>query len=678
MIRRLLPFALVAVLGLGAALRDAVDAWVAATELPPVLVETSVEAVDRNGKLLRVFPVEDGRVRLAVRLQDVDAEFIEMLIAYEDKRFASHSGVDPLAALRAIGQAAMAGKVVSGGSTLTMQVARLLENSGTGRWAGKLRQVRVALALEQRLTKDEILELYLAHAPYGGAVEGLRAGALAWFGKEPRRLTHAEAALLIALPQAPESRRPDRHRKAAFVARARVLNRLNAPETTHLAPVPGRMRSFPRLAPHLTDRLRHADTWSDRHHLTIDAGLQHRIEELAQRATHNAARGVSAAIIVADHRTGEVLASVGSSAYSDRDGQLGFVDMTRAVRSPGSTLKPFVYALAFDRGLAHPETLIDDVPVTFGRYAPQNFDGQFRGQLPVREALQLSLNIPPVLLTEELGPARLMALLRKGGADPRLPGAGQPGLAVALGGVGMTLTDLVQLYGGLAQNGTSRPLKWHSDQQTDTPPSQLFAPRAAWQVGHILASIPPPPGSAARHHGVAYKTGTSYGHRDAWAIGFDGAHVIGVWMGRPDGTPVPGAFGGDLAAPILFEAFGRLKSTSTPRPPPPPDTLLLSNAALPTPLRQFRSRNAVFRPDPNAPKVSFPPSGARLRVNGSDGIPLKVASGKLPLSVLVNGHPVLTDLHGRDVMLPVLDPGFSRIAVIDAAGRSASVSIRID
>ena len=249
---------------------------------------------------------------------------------------------------------------------------------------------------------------------------------------------------------------------------------------------------------------------------------------------------------------------------------------------------------------------------------------------------------------------------------------------VALGGVGMTLTDLVQLYGGLAQNGTSRPLKWHSDQQTDTPPSQLFAPRAAWQVGHILASIPPPPGSAARHHGVAYKTGTSYGHRDAWAIGFDGAHVIGVWMGRPDGTPVPGAFGGDLAAPILFEAFGRLKSTSTPRPPPPPDTLLLSNAALPTPLRQFRSRNAVFRPDPNAPKVSFPPSGARLRVNGSDGIPLKVASGKLPLSVLVNGHPVLTDLHGRDVMLPVLDPGFSRIAVIDAAGRSASVGIRID
>ena len=310
MIRRLLPFALVAVLGLGAALRDAVDAWVAATELPPVLVETSVEAVDRNGKLLRVFPVEDGRVRLAVRLQDVDAEFIEMLIAYEDKRFASHSGVDPLAALRAIGQAAMAGKVVSGGSTLTMQVARLLENSGTGRWAGKLRQVRVALALEQRLTKDEILELYLAHAPYGGAVEGLRAGALAWFGKEPRRLTHAEAALLIALPQAPESRRPDRHRKAAFVARARVLDRLNAPATTHLAPVPGRMRSFPRLAPHLTDRLRHADTWSDRHHLTIDAGLQHRIEELAQRATRHAARGVSAAIIVADHRTGEVLASV--------------------------------------------------------------------------------------------------------------------------------------------------------------------------------------------------------------------------------------------------------------------------------------------------------------------------------------------------------------------------------
>lgn len=678
MIRRLFPFALVATLGLGAALRDAVDDWVAATVLPPVLVETSVEALDRNGKLLRVFPVEGGRVRLAVKLEEVDPDFVSMLIAYEDKRFMSHAGVDPVAMVRAIGQAVIAGEVVSGGSTLTMQVARLLENSGTGRWSGKLRQVRVALALERRLTKDQILELYLAHAPYGGAVEGLRAGALAWFGKEPRRLTPAEAALLVALPQAPEARRPDRHPDTALASRARVLERLRAPETTHLAPVPRQMRAFPRLSPHLTDHLRRTDPLAERFALTIDAVLQSRIEELARRAVNNAARGVSAAIVVVDHRTGEVLASVGSPAYADDDGHLGFVDMTRAVRSPGSTLKPFIYALAFDRGLAHPETLIDDVPVAFGRYAPQNFDGHFRGQLTVREALQLSLNIPPVLLTEELGPARLMATLRKGGADPRLPGDGAPGLAVALGGVGMTLNDLVQLYGSLAGNGSLTPLKWRKDVPSDKQTSQLFAPRAAWQVGHILASIPPPAGIGVRGLDIAYKTGTSYGHRDAWAIGYDGAHVIGVWLGRPDGTPVPGAFGGDLAAPILFEAFGRVSPATTALPPPPPDTLLVGNAALPPPLRQFRGRDAVFSPAQDAPHVSFPPAGARLRLNGSDGIPLKVAAGRLPLSVLVDGRPVLTGVHARNVVLPLSEPGFSRIAVVDAAGRSASVSIRID
>ena len=209
MIRRLAPFLLVLALGLGAGLRDAFDRWVVTTDLPPVLIETSVEVLDRNGRLLRAFPVEDGRLRLAVRLGDVDPDFLSMLITYEDKRFWQHGGVDMLAALRAAGQAVRAGEIVSGGSTLTMQVARLLENSGTGRWAGKLRQVRLALALERRLTKREILALYLHHAPYGGPVEGLRAGSLAWFGKEPKRLTAAEAALLVALPQAPEARRPE-------------------------------------------------------------------------------------------------------------------------------------------------------------------------------------------------------------------------------------------------------------------------------------------------------------------------------------------------------------------------------------------------------------------------------------------------------------------------------------
>lgn len=674
MIRRHALFALVLALGFGAGLRDAFDDWVAGTDVPPILVETSIEIRDRQGRLMRVFPVEDGRVRLALRLHQVDPDYLAMLIAYEDKRFYDHAGVDPLAVLRAAGQALWAGQVISGGSTLTMQVARLLENSGTGRWAGKLRQLRLALALEQRLSKEEILELYLAHAPYGGAVEGLRAGSLAWFGKEPARLTMAEAALLVALPQSPETRRSDRFPDAALAARARVLERVDAPSQMRLAPVPQRMRPFVRLAPHLADALRRSDPLKQRHDLTLNASLQGEIEHLAARAVDGQAHGVSAAIVVADHRSGEVLASAGSAGYGATGGSLGFVDMTRALRSPGSTLKPFIYGLAFDQGLAHPDTLIDDSPVAFGRYAPQNFDGQFRGELTVREALQLSLNIPPVLLTQELGPARLMAALRKGGAHPKVPG-GKAGLAVALGGVGMTLNDLVQLYGGLANGGTVHPLVWEKDRPA-VAAAQLMSRSAAWQVGHILASIAPPAGSARQISGIAYKTGTSYGHRDAWAIGFDGAHVIGVWLGRPDGTPVPGAFGGEMAAPIVFEAFDRLKSRPKALPPPPPETLLLSTAALPKPLQRFRSRDAVFAGAPDAPMVQFPPNGAVLRRSGT-GLPLKLTAGVLPLTVLVNGRPVMTGLRQRNVILPLEAEGFARISVIDAKGQGAQVDIRL-
>ena len=675
MIRRGWLIALAIGLLFAGGLRDSLDHWVATTDLPAVLAETSVEVHDRHGKLMRVFPVEEGRVRLALALNQVDPAFIEMLIAYEDKRFYSHSGVDPLAVARAGAQAMWKGKVVSGGSTLTMQVARLLENSGTGRWQGKLRQMRLALALERRLSKQQILELYLVHAPYGGAVEGLRAGSLAWFGKEPARLTAAEAALLVALPQAPESRRPDRHPEAATTARARVLARADLPKQTRLSPVPQTMLSFVRLAPHLADHMRRKDPLAARHDLTLDSTLQARMEQLARRAIVGQPRSVSAAIVVADHRNGQVLASVASPAYAPTDGALGFVDMTRALRSPGSTLKPIIYGLAFDQGLAHPDTLIDDSPIAFGRYAPQNFDGTFRGELTVREALQLSLNIPPVLLTQELGPARLMASLRASGATPRVPG-GKPGLAVALGGVGLTLNDLVQLYAGLANGGAGKPLVWRILDQA-TAPRRMMSRAAAWQVGHILASVTPPQGSAARTGEIAYKTGTSYGHRDAWAIGYDGAHVIGVWLGRPDGTPVPGAFGGDLAAPILFEAFGSLKDRVTPMPSPPPETLILSNAALPTPLQRFRPRDAVFERGADAPVVSFPPHGAVLRQT-DDGIPLKLRAGVLPLTVLVDGVPLLINLRRREALLPLKGPGFTRISVIDATGQATEVEIRLD
>ncbi|WP_223425898.1 penicillin-binding protein 1C [Tateyamaria pelophila] len=654
--------ALAALLMATAAARDGWDGWVARTKLPQTLTETSVEMHDRNGAVMRLFAVEDGRIRLAVPSGGVDPDMIDMLIAYEDKRFRSHNGVDGWAMARAVGQAFWSGRVVSGGSTLTMQTARLLENSGTGSIKGKLRQMRLAWALERKLSKDEILHLYLQHAPYGGRIEGVRSASYIWFGKEPRRLSPSEAALLIALPQSPEARRPDRHPEAARSARDRVLARVGADPVT--ARVPREMRPLPRLAPHLADALVADDPLNRRFDTVLDAGLQSQMEALARRHIADQPSGVSLAIMVADHQSGEVRARVGAPHYTDASGALGYVDMTRAKRSPGSTLKPVIYALAFDRGLAHPEMIFADRPTRFGRYAPQNFDGQFRGDVTARQALGLSLNIPPVALTHALGPERLMVTLRRFGAKPELPG-GVPGLAVALGGVGLSLEDMVTVYAGLARLGRAQDLA--DTAPARMPGAQIIAPRAAWQVGDILRGIAPPTGALG---GLAYKTGTSYGHRDAWALGYDGTHVIGVWMGRPDGTPVPGAFGGDHAAPILFEAFGRLKPIYDAPPPPPADTLMRATSDLPQNLRRFGPRDMKQR----GPRLVFPPDGAILAQPDTF---LKVEGGTLPLTILINGAPAATGVRERLVDIGRLGPGFTRIAVVDAAGQSVSSQVEI-
>lgn len=674
--RRQGAFLLAALLFAGGLARDAADQWIDRTELPPLTVATGTEVVARDGTLLRAFTVADGRWRLEPG--PVDPGFIDMLIAYEDKRFYTHSGVDPLALLRAGGQALRHGRVVSGGSTLTMQVARLLEESGTGKLTGKLRQIRVALALERRLTKGQILGLYLRLAPYGGNLEGIRAATLSYFGKEPRRLTTAEAALLVSLPQSPETRRPDRFPEAAVKARARVLDRMVTDDAMGpdrragalTEPVPKTRRPFPALAPHLAERLARETPEAHRIETTLDARLQESLETLAASAMHTGGARTSLAMIVADHRTGEVLASVGSPDWTN-DTRAGFIDMTRAVRSPGSTLKPFVYALAFDEGLARPETMIEDRPTAFGTYAPQNFDRQFRGNITAREALQLSLNIPVVSLTEAIGPARLLGALRQSGGHPELPG-GQPGLAVALGGVGITLEDLVQVYAALARLG--QPVRLHTTPGAGGSKGQrLFGPEAAWLTADILAGLPPPAGAPV--HRIAYKTGTSYGHRDAWAVGFDGAHVAGVWMGRADGASVPGAFGGDLAAPILFDTFARLKPAPDPLPAPPPATLLLPTARLPQPLQQFRPRSAVFETSANAPEIAFPPDGAE--VEAGPALALKVRGGTPPFTWLANGAPLILADRARETAIRDPGPGYITLSVIDATGQSATAKVTL-
>lgn len=655
-----------------------VDQWIDDTEIPPLILPTGVEVLDRDSELLRAYTVEDGRWRLAVSLDAVDPGFIEMLIAYEDRRFRDHAGVDPRAFVRAGWQALTTGRVVSGGSTLTMQVARLLEASGTGAWEGKIRQIRLALALERRLTKDQILTLYLHLAPYGGNIEGLRAATLTWFGVEPRRLTAAQSALLVALPQAPSSRRPDRFPDAARVARNRVLDRAvrytalteAQVDWARAAPIPTLRRDFPALSPHLADRAVAERPTQGSHRLTLDAGLQQRMEVLARRAVEGQGARMSAAIMVVDHRTGEILASVGSADYTDTARQ-GFVDMTQAVRSPGSALKPLIYGLAFDAGLIHPETRIADRPTSFGGYRPQNFDNVFRGEVSVSEALQASLNIPAVSLLDAMGPAQMLSAMRRAGMEVTLPeGEGSAGLAIALGGLGTRMEDLMSLYAALARGGTAVDLRWRAD-DPQAEGQRVIGPVASWYLGDVLAGVPPPP--TAPRARLAYKTGTSYGHRDAWAFGYDGRHVVGVWLGRADGAAVPGAFGADISAPVLFEAFAQLGVPMTPRAAPPLGALTVGWSALPTPLRRFGG-SAQGEP---GPEIVFPPAGVVLAYDPTLPVVARVAEGAPPFTWLWNGAPVVTGSREREVTLEAPGAGFGELTVIDASGRAARVDVEL-
>ena len=480
---------------------------------PPPLANAdriSVTVLDRHGQLLRAFTTPDGRWRLPVEPEDVDQRYLTMLLAFEDQRFRSHHGVDMLALGRAALQLVANGRIISGASTITMQVARLLEGEHDRSLAGKFRQMIRALQLEASLSKDEILRLYLRLAPFGGNLEGVRAASLAYFGKEPRRLSVGEAALLVALPQSPEVRRPDRSPEAARRARGRVLARLVAAGTISAADagrashetVPTARVEFPKLAPHLAESEVAREAHLDIHRLTLDRDLQASLETLARSHARGLGDRLSAAILAIDHRTGEVLAHVGSSDYLDPT-RLGAIDMTEAVRSPGSTLKPVIYGLAFEAGFAHPETLIEDRPARFGSYAPKNFDEDFHGTVSVRQALQQSLNIPAVKLLNVVGPSALVGRFRRVGLPPALAGDAEPTLAIALGGVGFTLSDLAGIYVALARGGEVVPIVHRQGSGSaaraaafTTEP--LLSAVAAWYVTDILKDSPPPASAFTR------------------------------------------------------------------------------------------------------------------------------------------------------------------------------------
>jgi len=547
----------------------------------PQARDTSSLVVAADGTPLRAFADAHGVWRHPASPGTVSPLYLEVLQNYEDRWFRWHPGVNPLALLRAAGQWLADGRIVSGGSTLTMQVARILEpgHASTRSPAGKLLQMLRALQLEAHLDKDRILALYLERAPFGGTIEGVEAASWAYLGKPSARLSHAEAALLAVLPQAPSRLRPDRSPEAARRARDKVIERMvrlgvwtpaEAGDARMEAVVARRLRP-PMSAALLAQRLRAAQPRQSRIVSTLDADLQRMLEERVAGYFSSLPERTSAALLVVDNATLEARAYVGSVDMLDR-ARLGHVDMVRAWRSPGSTLKPFLYGMALDDGLIHSESLLVDAPQSFGGYRPGNFDAAFSGPVSAAGALRLSLNVPAVDLLDRVGPARFAARLDNAGISLRFPRGASPNLSLILGGTGARLEDLVGAHAALHRGGIAGRVRYTPDDALVE--RRLLSPGAAWIVREILQSNPRPGEregmfNAASRPRVSWKTGTSYGFRDAWAIGGTDRHTVGVWVGRPDGTPLPGQYGAITALPLLFEVVDSLPG-SRPAPAPPP------------------------------------------------------------------------------------------------------------
>jgi len=537
----------------------------------PRVRDASTLVVAADGTPLRAFADAEGVWRYPATPAAVSPLYLQALQNYEDRWFRWHPGVNPFALLRAAAQWGSGGRIVSGGSTLSMQVARILDRDdglSTRTLHGKLVQMLRALQLEAHLDKDRILSLYLERAPFGGTIEGVEAASWAYLGKSSSRLSHAEAALLAVLPQAPSRLRPDRHPEAAQQARDKVLERMarldvwsrGQVEDARMEAVVARSLRAPMSAALLAQRLRAAHPRQARIVSTLDADLQRTLEERVGAYFSGLPERTSAALLVVDNATMEARAYVGSLDMLDRT-RLGHVDMVRAWRSPGSTLKPFLYGMALDDGLIHSESLLVDAPQSFGGYRPGNFDAAFNGPVGAASALRLSLNVPAVDLLDRVGPARFAARLDNAGISLRFPRGASPNLSLILGGTGARLEDLVGAHAALHREGIAGRVRYTPDDSVID--RRLLSPGAAWIVREILQSNPRPGEQqgmfdAAQRPRVSWKTGTSYGFRDAWAIGGTGRYTVGVWVGRPDGTPLPGQYGAITALPLLFEVVDSL------------------------------------------------------------------------------------------------------------------------
>ena len=521
--------------------------------------------VDKDGLPLRAFPDSQGVWRYPVELSAVSPLYLQALINYEDRYYYQHFGVNPLAVIRALGQWIWHGELVSGASTLTMQVARILKPHKKT-LTGKIGQIFRALQLEWHFDKDEILTYYINYAPFGGTIEGVQAASYAYFGKNANELSHSESALLAVMPQSPSRFRPDRYPQRAQKARNKLLDRLYqfhiwdnlVIKEAKDEEVWAEYNTRPMIAPLLTRRLIKQYPKQQVIESTIDISLQTELEGLVKNYVLSKSDKMSAALLLVENDSMATRAYIGSADFLSQN-RVGHVDMIQAIRSPGSTLKPFIYAMAIDQGLIHSQSLLFDVPQSFSGYRPKNFSSSFHGAVSVSQALGRSLNMPAVQLLDEITAESFYAHMKNAGLDMQLPNAAKPNLSLALGGGGVTMQQLVGVFSSLGRKGKSADI--HLTSNDELKQYNTMSEGSAWIVQDILSKVPMKKIRSRYFNSdssIAYKTGTSYGSRDAWVIASNKKFTIGIWLGQADGSPIEKNSGRQAVVPLLQQVLAML------------------------------------------------------------------------------------------------------------------------